>query len=1056
MQPVFQVGQLVCLRAEPSRLGPIIEILPPVSGQHRYRVFHSLTQIGEYHEEQLLAVDDTSNKFAKITEILTAGQWLEVDKFRAQLTASRLSNPQIDNLYALQAARIQFIPFQFKPLLRFLRAEQPRLLIADEVGVGKTIEAGLILRELQSRQHLEKVLIVCGQKDLVPKWQKEMRRFDEDFRPLTAENLNYCLRESHLDGVWPQQYSRAIVHLELLRMEKYVFGQGKPKSSKYQPGLFNLEPPPKFDLVIVDEAHHLRNPESCSHEVAQFLCEISEAVVFLSATPLHLGNKNLYTLLNLLRPDLFIDETVFNEMVEPNRYINQAIRCIRHQAPENNWLLSASEALEKAVNTDWGKKVLNKDFRFINWSQKLSQSHNLTDVERISCLRDLEEVHTLAHVMNRTRRRDISKFTIREPQTILVPFTQEQQEFYEALLEFRTRMLLQDHDAQIVRFILDTLERQVSSCLPALVPLLDTFISTGRFSSQVASDDDFEEQEFRLSSELVEQSEKLRQLAAKLPKEDPKFNRLLEIVKTAIYSNEGPGKVLVFSFFLKTIFYLEEQLQQQGIRIGVITSKTPDEEREILRERFRYSRDNLEAIDVLLSSEVGCEGLDYEFCDRLVNYDIPWNPMRIEQRIGRIDRYGQKSEKVLIYNFVTPDTVEERIFFRCFERLGIFQDTIGDLEEVLGNTVQDLTRIALDPNLTPQQAEQKAQQKADNVLRLAEEQRRLESEGDNLLGLDTSFTEEVENLIDQGRFVKPDDLRQMITKFLVQPSFGGQITADSRHSGLYRLRLNKDGRNTLLEKVRELNDFNRTTRIFTDWLEGNEAYWTIIFEQQVALENRDIPFITPIHPLAKLAANYWASIDEPLVTQILIHDNSLPSGHYLFSCDLWETVAVRSETQLVSQVWNLECSCLVPEIASVLGRLLSSAEQPSEFINIERQTIELAIQQLDEAAHQQRLEALTALRERNDNILNNKLASLDSYYQNRSAKVANELRQSTNERIIKMKEAEARRLQRNYETRRRELENRREADIVSKRIAVGILNVKGDTKYEQQLPRNNI
>ena len=100
---------------------------------------------------------------------------------------------------------------------------------------------------------------------------------------------------------------------------------------------------------------------------------------------------------------------------------------------------------------------------------------------------------------------------------------------------------------------------------------------------------------------------------------------------------------------------------------------------------------------MLLSSEVGCEGLDYQFCDCLVNYDIPWNPMRIEQRIGRIDRFGQQSDKVHIYNFITPDTVEERVFYRCFERLGIFEDTVGDLESVLGGLTDDLQRLALDP-----------------------------------------------------------------------------------------------------------------------------------------------------------------------------------------------------------------------------------------------------------------------------------------------------------------------------------------------------------------------
>ncbi len=118
-----------------------------------------------------------------------------------RLTAARLSHPEVDTLYA---ARVQHIPFQFKPLLRLLRADQPRLLIADEVGVGKTIAAGLILKELQTRQRLDSVLIVCP-KALVPKWRAEMRRFDEDFRPLAVNELRYCLDEAHLDGTWPAQ-----------------------------------------------------------------------------------------------------------------------------------------------------------------------------------------------------------------------------------------------------------------------------------------------------------------------------------------------------------------------------------------------------------------------------------------------------------------------------------------------------------------------------------------------------------------------------------------------------------------------------------------------------------------------------------------------------------------------------------------------------------------------------------------------------------------------------------------------------------------------------------
>ena len=156
----FNVGDLVALNADSSRKGPVIEILPPVQGQYRYRVFHSPNDIREYLEDQITL-------FQVSTDNVLGDRGLRPEEFLARLNSLRLNYPQIDSLYALHAARIQFISFQFKPLVRFLRADRPRLLIADEVGVGKTIEAGLILRELQSRQELINILILCP-KALVP------------------------------------------------------------------------------------------------------------------------------------------------------------------------------------------------------------------------------------------------------------------------------------------------------------------------------------------------------------------------------------------------------------------------------------------------------------------------------------------------------------------------------------------------------------------------------------------------------------------------------------------------------------------------------------------------------------------------------------------------------------------------------------------------------------------------------------------------------------------------------------------------------------------------
>ena len=180
MTHAFGVGGLVHLRADHTRGGAVLERLPPVGGMPRYRVFHSPGDLRDYDEDQLSPVSAPPSPDSS-TDALSAERWLEAGDFLARLTAARLAHPLVDHIYALHAARIQFIPFQFKPLLRSLRADRPRLLIADEVGVGKTIEAGLILKDLQTRQRLENVLIVCP-KALVSKWRTEMRRFDP--RPL--------------------------------------------------------------------------------------------------------------------------------------------------------------------------------------------------------------------------------------------------------------------------------------------------------------------------------------------------------------------------------------------------------------------------------------------------------------------------------------------------------------------------------------------------------------------------------------------------------------------------------------------------------------------------------------------------------------------------------------------------------------------------------------------------------------------------------------------------------------------------------------------------------
>ncbi|MCK6580971.1 MAG: DEAD/DEAH box helicase [Anaerolineae bacterium] len=1030
---MFEVGEIVSLKVDSSRQGPIIEILSQVAGKTRYRVFHSPADMPIYFEDQIVSA---SGEVADpLVDALLNGRWVSPETFRARLTAARLAHPQTDHVYALHAARVKYVPFQFKPLLRLLRSDRPRLLIADEVGVGKTIEAGLILKELQSRQQVDKVLIICP-KALVQKWRAEMRRFDEDFQILAPETLQYCISETNLDGVWPAQYRRAIVNLELIRSDAVLAGNDRKK------GLLTLSPPPQFSLIIVDEAHHLRNPQTNSYEVARYLCDVGDAVLFLSATPIQTASHNLFALLHLLRPDLFQDFGVFQAMVEPNQHINQAIRAIRGSHAHLSWQEDVRSAFQSAVATEWGRQILATDENYMFWRDRMADTTPLSDWERVRCLRDLEEMHTLAHLVNRTRRRDIGRFTIREPRTIAVPFTSAQQAFYEALIEFRRDLYALAYGEQVARMITDTLERQASSCLPAMASSLESLVRGSAFSVSTLTDDtESDDTAFVELAPVLARLKHLQELATGLQDEDPKLDQLTEIVDRAL-ADPGSGKVLLFSFFLHTLEYLKRRLSRRGYRVELITGKTPDHERELLRNRFAQPREYLDTVDMLLSSEVGCEGLDYQFCDRLVNYDIPWNPMRVEQRIGRIDRYGQLSDKVLIYNFITPGTVEERIYFRCFDRLGIFNDTLGDLEEIMGQVMDELDDAALSIYLSPEQSEAKALQTADNTIRLAEEQRRIEDAGYVSFSLEQSFADDIARLEAEGKFVSPTDLRQMVGEFLEDSVLGGRLTPDPQNTSGYKIRLARDSRGKLIDQMRTMQLYGRSAQIFRRWLESDEASITVTFDQNTASDFRYMEFITPLHPLTRIAVAAQNAVVDPLVTSVLTTGDA--SGNFLIAYDIWESIAVQSDLRLVALAWDLDTNMPVSGgHAEALSRLIHEADYaPYQVTQQLKERFQQAILHIDEYLYQMRQSDLSELQIRNRKLLARRLGSLDSYYQRRKDRVHADLEQATEPRIQRMKKSELQRVEHEYAARRKEIEARGNADIITKRIALAVLTIE--------------
>jgi ATP-dependent helicase HepA len=761
----------------------------------------------------------------------------------------------------------------------------------------------------------------------------------------------------------------------------------------------------------------------------------------LSATPVQVHSDDLFALLHLLRPDLFPDKSVFQAVLEPNRHLTNAARILRSgQTAGADWLTDAARAVAKAGETDWGRTALRSDPRYRDVVDRLSD-HELDHEGRVGCIHDLEELHSLAHVMNRTRRRDIGRFTIRDPQTVQVQFTPEQQEVYDTVLAFRQEVLLQDHDPQIVRLILSTLERQAVSSINALRRTLDRILASGGISvADLTDDPDAEDPLTSLPAAVLERARELLAAVRDLPEEDPKFDRLFEIVSQTVADAEGPGKVLVFSSFLNTIDYLERRLTAGGLRAGIVTGRVADDEREDLRNRFRLDRNEEDAVDVLLSSEVGCEGLDYEFCDRLVNYDIPWNPMRIEQRIGRIDRFGQRSDKVLIFNFITADTVEERVFFRCFERLGVFRDTVGDLEEVLGEVAHDLNRVALDPVLSPEQVESRARQVADNAIRLAEEQRRLDTESGDLLGLDDAFVAEVDDIMQGGRYVREEDLRILIETFLRQPALRGSLD-DVEGDKIQRLRLNDGGRRELMSRIGRLTPAGHTARSFQRALEATDEV-PLTFHQGTAVERRDIEFLTPVHPLARAAAAHWMQQNRALVGAFRVATDCVPPGMYVFACEVWETIAARPDLRLVCLAISAHDRAYADVLSNEFLSLLASArKRGGEDTGLAPASTAQCLRELDAISDARRRDAVRRLEASNEPLLNRRLASLDSLHESRRQRVQAELEAATHPRIVRMKQAELSGIVADYEQRRVELERRRQVDILSRRVATGLMEI---------------
>ena len=1014
---LFKVGDLVVLRSDPSVLLPVIELVPGGT-ECRYRVFQNNAKT-TYYERQLQAAPVTADERKALT----------ISELHAHLTSLQILSPSTANLFSLRLGRVQFVPYQYRPVLKLIRADRPRLLIADEVGVGKTIEAGLIIKELRARMDIASVLVICP-KALVAerKWFTEMKRFDEHFTALDGPLLRHCLQETHLEGEWPEQYAKAILPFSLFDSD-LVFGRSGRGRKKDQ-GLFALDPPPKFDLVIVDEAHHIRNPETFLHHGVRYFCDNAQAVLLLTATPVQLGSEDLFTLLNVLRPDLIIDHASFAQMSEPNRYINAAVHHCRMAKP--NWQKEAQACLDEVVQTEWGRLFLREAPAFKGVHDRL-QDDTLDDTDRVGIIRTIEELYTFSPLINRTRRRDIGEFTTRMPETVTIEFTAEQKQLHDGLLDVVARMLVRCHGQQNVKFMMTTIRRQAASCLYGLAPLLRDIL-TGKLERLELMEASDSEPEADLSfietvradiEELIEQAENL----------DPHDPKIEAFIKVLCEKNElSSNKAMVFSTFRHTLAYLAQHTRAAGLRFGLIHGNVPDDERADLRQRFALPKEDANALDVLLSSEVGCEGLDFQFCDFLVNFDLPWNPMKIEQRIGRIDRYGQKSEAVAIINFITPGTVDADIYERCLWRIGIFEHTVGGNEEILGTITQEIREIAENFNLSPEERARRLQQLADNSIRQVSEELELESKQAELFGLNVpnpAWRDEIEAA--ETFWLSPAAIQRSVATYIA-----ARLGSDTEHilgeKPLKTLRLNQESRNLLLDDYKRLpRSIEPIAREWEKWLKGGQPTLSVTFEQEIAAQNPKTVHLSVVHPLVRQTARHM-EIAEPKYCVLAAKNNEMPLGTHHFAIYRWTKLGIKPDELLVAVTND-------PQIEASLLFLMQSAADSDTSILPDAEEFDA----LDVQHHRKWSEAQANHIAENRQLVEHRTQSLTVSHRARCKAIEEQIARATNDKIRLMRASELARANADFDRRMAELQRSAStADIRATPIVFGALSVSSE------------
>ncbi len=885
-------GDKVRKAANPSRIGLLgSEVSGPVSrerglvhwldnGHEEYVLLASLEKVGDVKQGPY--------------ELIMDGKYGRVKDLRGAITYYRLSGKLANLIYSLNTTNTQFFPYQFKPVLQFLDSPSNSILIADEVGLGKTIEAGLIWTELRAREDARRLLVICPAM-LRQKWKEELDvRFGVKAELVDASELLEKLKHAQSR---PHETFALIASYQGVRPPSNTDQEAKKSPPNAQLADFLEEmsmEEPLIDMVIFDEAHYLRNRETQTYKLANLLRPIVHNMVMLSATPIQLKSADLFTLLHLLDDEAFPFEGSFEYQLRTNEPI---IR-LRDRILAGDM---TSEEFIEALKEVSGRSLL-EDSEQLQYFQ-----NNPPSTERLSSPRgrseiaeQLDRVNPLTKIVTRTLKRDVQENrVVREPKLIHAQMSPPEALFYQAVTD-QIREYCSDMDVS-EGFLLTTPQRQMASCMAA---------ACRRWKRRLEEQDFTEDEEtlFELDADDVTIHargkknkstgpllQELVQIARSvgdyetLKQQDSKYAVLRATLKD--YWRQYPGrKVVLFSFFKDTLRYLSERLAEDGIGSVVLHGEL--DKHEALKEFESPSGPK-----ILLSSEVASEGVDLQFSSVLINYDLPWNPAKIEQRIGRIDRIGQQEEKILIWNLVYKDTVDDRVCDRLLNRLKTFERALGSMEVIMGDVIRTLTQELLTHKLTPEQEQARIDKTKIAIEAAARMQETLETEAANLIAHSDFIQNKVKAAEELGRYIRGEDLFAYVSDYFLATYPGTQISADPKRPNLYKL-------NFSVEARVKFGDFLQDNYLQSKTAALSQNAPLFLFENKLGGRVTGIERITQDHPLIRfISYDQMTSGKSGLYSEVVSAQTSSPktgidSGVYVYAVARWSVSGSREMERL--------------------------------------------------------------------------------------------------------------------------------------------------------------